>query len=617
MGTLYDSFEKELAACEIRYNESAEDELVALCLLALEREELVAVGYREDIISPRLAALRIPDEAREIIQHALVWAWKDEEMHTIYIRGALLKLGKWPLRLSAFTRQLAGAVGGWSASVRQHVKWSAAPLTRTAATAVSCIGSLAGKVPRPVRRHLKYGPFRNFCMFNVEAEQTAWLCWKRMVEVAQNIPALPATTARDFQRVQDDEERHARIFKIIADALNDRDELVEGETAATLGEKIEAVGEFFLPRRLRTQFSTRNPLGSGEPVWVLKGKAPEDKLSTFLRLLDQSQLSDRLQQRADIDSKSVEQLKVAIKPTFMLGYDRRDMSMVTDPELLEALAQYLKTLGCRDVAVIEARNIYDQFFQHRSVDELADYFGYRSSHYRVVDGTEEQVRYSYSRGLGQYSVSSTWKDADYRISFGKMRSHPIELAYLTVGNVEWMGGRCDEFIFLERQAQRETAIMMLLDAFPPHFAILDAYDSAADGLVGVMACPRPKRPLRLYAGSDALAVDIVAARHMGLLDPRQSSILRAACHWFGKPAQHIPVIGTDELLPDWRDPYHNEISTFLSLMAAPVYVMGSGRGSMFLPEMDSGAFPFIQPEKLPQRVARQCVRRLLGIHHSR
>ena len=616
MGTLYDSFEKELAACELRY-ESAEDELVALCLLALEREELVAVGYREDIISPRLAALRVPDDVREIIQHALVWAWKDEEMHAIYIRGALLKLAKWPLRVSAFSRQLAGAVGGWSASVRQHVKWSAAPVTRTAATVICGIGSLAGKVPQPVRRQLTYGPFRKFCLFNVEAEQTAWLCWKRMVEVAQNIASLPANTARDFQRVQDDEERHARIFKILADALNDRDELVEGETAATLGEKIEAVGEFFLPRRLRTQFSARNPLGSGEPVWVFKGASVDDKLSVFQRLLDESQLGGRLRQRADSEGKRIEQLTVAIKPTFMLGYDRRDMSMMTDPELLNALAQFLKKLGCRDIAVIEARNIYDQFFQRRSVDALADYFGYRSPDYRVVDGTEEQVRYSYSRGFGQYSVSSTWKDADYRISFGKMRSHPIELAYLTVGNVEWMGGRCDEFIFVERQAQRETAIMMLLDAFPPHFAILDAYDSAADGLVGVMACPRPKRPLRLYAGPDALAVDTVAARHMGLQDPRQSSILRAACHWFGKPAQEIQVIGTDEPLADWRDPYHNEISTFLSLMAAPVYVMGSGRGSMFLPEMDNNAFPFIRPENFPQRFARQCIRRMLGIQHSR
>jgi hypothetical protein len=198
-----------------------------------------------------------------------------------------------------------------------------------------------------------------------------------------------------------------------------------------------------------------------------------------------------------------------------------------------------------------------------------------------------------------------------------MRSHPIELAYLTVGNVEWMGDRCDEFIFAERQAQRETAIMMLLDQFPPHFALLDAYESAADGLVGVMGCPRPKQPLRFYAGVDALAVDMVAARHMSMRSVRDSSVLRAACHWFGNPEDRIKVVGIDEPLEDWKDPYHNEISTILSLVAFPVYVMGSGRGSLFVPEMDQSAFPLIRPETFWQNICRRGTRRLLGLHHPR
>jgi uncharacterized protein (DUF362 family) len=297
----------------------------------------------------------------------------------------------------------------------------------------------------------------------------------------------------------------------------------------------------------------------------------------------------------------------------MLGYDRRDTSLITDPELLDGLAHFLCDLGCRDIAVIEARNIYDQFFQRRSVREVADYFGIHSPYYRLVDGSEEQVPHAYFRGMVQYSVARTWKDADFRITFGKMRSHPVELAYLTVGNVEWMGGRCDEFIFAERQAQRETAIMMLLDEFPPHFALLDAYDSAADGLLGVMGCPRPKRPLRLYAGADALAVDIVAARHMHMQDPRDSSVLRAACHWFGDPRPQITVFGTDQPLAEWKDPYHNELSAMLSFLAFPVYVMGSGRGSMFLPPMDEHAFPALRRETPTEWLGRRTMRILLGL----
>ena len=116
--------------------------------------------------------------------------------------------------------------------------------------------------------------------------------------------------------------------------------------------------------------------------------------------------------------------------------------------------------------------------------------------------------------------------------------------------------------------------MMLLDAFPPHFDLLDAYESAADGLVGVMGCPRPKAPRRLYAAPDALALDMVAARHMGARDPRRSSILRAACHWFGDPAARIEVIGVDEPLADWRGPYHDDLSAFLSILAAKAAYAG-------------------------------------------
>src|SRR5262249_38329308 len=152
------------------------------------------------------------------------------------------------------------------------------------------------------------------------------------------------------------------------------------------------------------------------------------------------------------------------------------------------------------------------------------YFDLASPHYRIVDASEEQVPHAYFRGMAQYTVSRTWKDADFRITFGKLRSHPVELAYLTIGNVEWLGARGDEFLFLERQARRATAVMMLLEESPPHFALLDGYDQAADGLVGVMGCPRPRSPRRLYAGADALAVDLVAARHLGARDPSASTV---------------------------------------------------------------------------------------------
>ncbi len=77
----------------------------------------------------------------------------------------------------------------------------------------------------------------------------------------------------------------------------------------------------------------------------------------------------------------------------------------------------------------------------------------------------------------------------------------MEGVSLAIGNLEGTGARCDEFFFAERQAHRDTALMMLLDAFPPHFSLLDGYDQAPDGLVGIMGCPRPKSPRRPWCST--------------------------------------------------------------------------------------------------------------------
>jgi uncharacterized protein (DUF362 family) len=617
VGVVYDQFRQELAVWQAKYLGRPRDELIGLCLLALEREELVSVGYREELMTERLLAMPIPPAVRELMRHALIWAWRDEEMHSIYIRGALLKYGGRLLRMKTFGQQMGGWIGGWAGAVRQHVPWSKAPISRAAATFLTWLGAVTGKVPEDVRKYLNYGPFREFCVFNIDAEKTASLCYERMIVLAQEAPELGRELSQDFVRVRDDEERHARIFEILANALDEKDQLVRGETEESLTRKIEDVGEYFLPRTLRKQTVVNSKIGNGGRVFAFEGKAKGEKCGVFRRLLEASGLAEKLQQRAAALGKQAADLRIAIKPSFMLGYARKDRSIITDPELLGELANFLRELGCGNAVIVESANIYDQFFEHRSVREVAAYFGIQECGLPVVDGSKDQVPHEYFRGMAQNTISRSWKEADFRISFGKMRSHPIEMAYLTIGNLEWMGGRCDEFLFVERQAHRETALMMLLDGFPPDFVLLDAYDEASDGLVGVMGCPQPQSPQRVYAGEDALAVDLVAARHMGVREPEQTNILRAACHWFGDPRERVEVVGANENLPGWRGPYETEFSTMLSFVAYPVYVFGSGRGSLFVPEMDEQAFPPLQRVTFSRRVLRAALRRLLGLHFPR
>jgi len=614
VGVIYEQFQRELAAWSRKDAGRPRRAMVRLLLLALEREEIVSVAYREAMIVRRLAAMPIGTDLRELIRHALAWAWKDEEMHAIYLRGAIFRIGDRPLKARAFLRQAAGALAGWSSSVQQHVRWRDAPASRGLASLVVLAGRLTGQVPRDVREYLRYRPFRDFCEFNVDAELTARLCYDRMLELAPTLPELPPELAEDLRRVRDDEDRHARIFSILAEALDGADRLAPGVSADDVAAKIAEVGEDFLPRDRRAS-AVDQPLGAGGCVWVARGESPLEKRPLFGRLLDDAGLEGRIRGREQALGKEAGTLRVAIKPTFMLAYDRQDRSIVTDPELLADLADRLQALGCADVAVVEAPNVYDKFYGNRGVAAVAHYLGLGSPSYRIVDLSTEQVAHVYRRGLAQATVGRTWEAADFRISFGKMRSHPVELAYLSVGNVEWVGGRCDAYLFPERQAHRETAIMMLLDEFPPHFALLDAYDSAADGLVGVMGCPRPKVPRRLYAAGDALALDVVAAGHMGVRDPRESSLLRAACHWFGDPTGRVEIVGVNEPIRDWRGPYHSDLSTLLSILAMPVYVWGSGRGTLFVPEMDERAFPALRPEGTALRFGRRAIRRLIGLRH--
>jgi uncharacterized protein DUF362 len=494
VGLIYDQFRKELEAWQQRYVARPREELVGLCLMALEREELVTVGYREELMTKRLAAMPLSEPARELISHALIWAWRDEEMHTIYIRGALLKLGGTLLRVNTFGQQFGGMLGGWAGSVRQHVPWRNAPVARAAATAVTWLGALTGKVPEDVRKYLNYGPFRDFCEFNVDAEKTASLCYERMITLAQQAPDLGSELADDFVRVCEDEKRHARIFEILAESLDDQNRLAPGVTDESLATKIAEVGEYFLPRSLRRKIVAQNKIGSGGHVWVISGEIQEEKCGVFRRLLDLSGLAQKLKERAAQFGKRAEELRVVIKPSFMLGYHTKDRSIITDAELLRELTLFLRERGYRQAVLVESANIYDQFYGRRGVPEVAAYFGMGETGLPIVDASKDQVPHTYFRGMAQNTISQTWREAEFRISFGKMRSHPIEMAYLTIGNLEWMGGRCDEFLFVERQAHRETALMMLLDAFPPDFALLDAYEEASDGLVGIMGCPRPKSP---------------------------------------------------------------------------------------------------------------------------
>ncbi len=600
-------FEQHLATTRARYADRPEAELRELLLLALEREQMVTISYREQLIADRLRRTSLSPGLQDLIRHALIWVWKDEEMHAVYVRGLLLKTGPLPLKILSFAQQVNGTFGGWASSIRMHVPWSRAPFLRAAATVLQWMGVIAGKVPAEVRRELDFHPFEKFCRFNVDAERTASLCWDRLIDLASALPGFPDAVTGEFRRMKADEDNHVRVFEAIARSLGPDDRLAPGESEAALADRLRAVGDEFLPRALRGVPAEVNPLGTGGTVATATG---DDPAETFRRALEEGGLDRVLARRKP-------GFRAAIKTTFMMGYDRRDRSPYVDPALVEELARALRARGAGDVAVLEAPNLYDRFFRHRSVAEVAQYLGFDSPLYRVVDLGQEQVDHRFGRGMAQHTVGRTWKEADVRIAFGKMKSHPVDLFTLSLSALEGLGPRNDQFLFAERQAHRSTAIMTLLSDFPAHFGIVDAFDRVPDGILGMMGAVHTRRPRRIYAGEDAVAVDLVAARDLGDGDPRASAMVRDACHWFGDPEARIRRTAPRNPIRGWRGPYDNEISSLLSSFAYPFYTFFTGRGSTFVPEMDPRAFPPVGDESLALRLTRRWLQTLLIMRQMR
>ena len=239
MSDIHREFERQLADWQTRYQRRPRRELVCLHLLALEREENVAVAYSERVLGPRLAALPVAGGVRELMRSALHHVWEDEEEHVVYVRAALDKLRTPLLHVRTLLQQTAGMIGGWTVAVRQHQRWAAAPLSRAAATCLLWVGGMSGRVPHAVRGHIDYCSFQDFCSYNVHTEGTAWRCWQRLTELAEQVPGLCGEHVKDFRRIAVAEDRHRRVFKTIADALDGGDRLRANVTSQGLAARLE------------------------------------------------------------------------------------------------------------------------------------------------------------------------------------------------------------------------------------------------------------------------------------------------------------------------------------------------------------------------------------------
>lgn len=257
-----------------------------------------------------------------------------------------------------------------------------------------------------------------------------------------------------------------------------------------------------------------------------------------------------LEERLRASTKPRERFSIVIKPNFMFAYDRRDHSTYTDPALVHHLIAHLRDRGFTAIKVVEAQSTYGEFFDQRSVREVADYLGYRGDDYEIVDMTEDATETRYlGPHLGHHPVSAAWRDADFRISFAKNKTHAFAFYTLTLKNIYGALPLANKFKEYHCARDIYLTTMEYLAAFPVHFGLIDAWLSA-DGPFGIFADPRPNETRTILGGPDLVAVDWVAATRMGI-DPMISQFMREAVTTFGKPK--IELVGDGNPYRPWTN----------------------------------------------------------------
>ena len=267
-------------------------------------------------------------------------------------------------------------------------------------------------------------------------------------------------------------------------------------------------------------------------VAAIRGDDPLDALE---RVLEATGFDALLDAKLRASGKTRAQFQIVIKPNFMFAYDRRDRSTYTDPQLVDHLARHLRARGFASIFVVEAQSTYGEYFDNRSVREMADYLGYDEGvGYRVVDMTLDAVEQrDLGPHLGVHPVSRAWRTADFRISFAKNKTHAYAVYSLTLKNIYGALPLANKFREYHcRRGIYNTAIEYLT-AFPVDFGLIDAWLSA-DGPFGVFADPAPNQTQTILGGEDLVAVDWVGASKMGI-DPLLSPYMQLAVARFGKP----------------------------------------------------------------------------------
>ncbi len=275
----------------------------------------------------------------------------------------------------------------------------------------------------------------------------------------------------------------------------------------------------------------------------------ENKFKLLDSVLNRTGFSKLLDAQFKKSKKTKDKFLIAIKPNFMFLYSKDDKSTFTDVELVEHLIKRIRGKGFTNIAVVEAQSTYGNYFKNREVKTVARYAGYSENGYRIADLTEEMVPYDYKGRLGKHFAGKTWKEADFRISFAKNKTHTFCYYTLTLKNIYGTLPMQNKLKEYHTKREHDWPTIESMKHFPVHYGLIDAFLSA-DGQFGIIKDNEPNPTKTIIGGANLIAVDWVGAKKMDI-DPMLGRYIPLAIEAFGMPK--IKWIGDKSCYDPWEN----------------------------------------------------------------
>ena len=256
-------------------------------------------------------------------------------------------------------------------------------------------------------------------------------------------------------------------------------------------------------------------------VGVVRG---EDKIPCFEELVERTRFFDVLEAKRAELGKAKEDLEIAIKPNIMVFINPRPekyLPLVTDVELVEHLVDLLIAQGYTNLSICESRTDVSKMLENRTVAFVAEQVGYKpNGRYRLADLTLEAEPFSYEyehakKGIKHWKdqVGKTWREADFRVTFAKCKTHEHDYMTLGVKNVYGCLPRPNKICRYHIKEEIFDVTARLIRNFPVHFSFIDAW-TGSDGYQGYKIAHEQKLSM-LFGGPDVVAVDMEAFDRAG------------------------------------------------------------------------------------------------------